>query len=166
MTLECCHSLQWLMVELFNMHCKLLFIVFVWFTGLAYSLLASLPPWYGLFTAFFPVIIYFFLGTSRHISVGKYCAYVCVHVQCFALTITSYHTFLLYLTPSLCPPLHFPSPASSSSLPLSFSSPHSLQGRSLFWASWWVQWWRGLCLTKAPQSTSLGLRGWPATSRE
>ncbi|KAJ8386683.1 hypothetical protein AAFF_G00167990 [Aldrovandia affinis] len=37
--------------------------------GLAYSLLASLPPWYGLFTAFFPVIIYFFLGTSRHISV-------------------------------------------------------------------------------------------------
>uniref|UniRef100_A0A4W5KES4 Solute carrier family 26 member 3 n=1 Tax=Hucho hucho TaxID=62062 RepID=A0A4W5KES4_9TELE len=45
--------------------------------GLAYSLLASLPPWYGLFTAFFPVIVYFFLGTSRHISVGKYCACVC-----------------------------------------------------------------------------------------
>uniref|UniRef100_A0A674E4D3 STAS domain-containing protein n=1 Tax=Salmo trutta TaxID=8032 RepID=A0A674E4D3_SALTR len=40
--------------------------------GLAYSLLASLPPWYGLFTAFFPVIIYFFLGTSRHISVGAF----------------------------------------------------------------------------------------------
>uniref|UniRef100_A0A4W5KF72 Solute carrier family 26 member 3 n=1 Tax=Hucho hucho TaxID=62062 RepID=A0A4W5KF72_9TELE len=47
--------------------------------GLAYSLLASLPPWYGLFTAFFPVIVYFFLGTSRHISVGKYCACVCVY---------------------------------------------------------------------------------------
>ncbi|XP_028811109.1 chloride anion exchanger-like [Denticeps clupeoides] len=40
--------------------------------GLAYSLLASIPPWYGLFTAFFPVIIYFFLGTSRHISVGAF----------------------------------------------------------------------------------------------
>lgn len=39
--------------------------------GLAYCLLASLPPWYGLFSAFFPVVIYFFLGTSRHISVGK-----------------------------------------------------------------------------------------------
>ncbi|GLD74964.1 chloride anion exchanger-like protein [Lates japonicus] len=37
--------------------------------GLAYCLLASLPPWYGLFSAFFPVVIYFFLGTSRHISV-------------------------------------------------------------------------------------------------
>uniref|UniRef100_A0A3Q2Y2I6 Solute carrier family 26 member 3 n=1 Tax=Hippocampus comes TaxID=109280 RepID=A0A3Q2Y2I6_HIPCM len=36
---------------------------------LAYCLLASLPPWYGLFSAFFPVVIYFFLGTSRHISV-------------------------------------------------------------------------------------------------
>ncbi|KAM4712387.1 chloride anion exchanger-like [Anableps anableps] len=40
--------------------------------GLAYCLLASLPPWYGLFAAFFPVIIYFFLGTSRHISVGPF----------------------------------------------------------------------------------------------
>ncbi|XP_048124048.1 chloride anion exchanger-like isoform X2 [Alosa alosa] len=40
--------------------------------GLAYSLLASIPAWYGLFAAFFPVIIYFFLGTSRHISVGAF----------------------------------------------------------------------------------------------
>ncbi|KAM6895430.1 chloride anion exchanger-like [Xenentodon cancila] len=40
--------------------------------GLAYCLLASLPPWYGLFSAFFPVIIYFFFGTSRHISVGPF----------------------------------------------------------------------------------------------
>ncbi|KAL6117094.1 slc26a3 [Pungitius sinensis] len=40
--------------------------------GLAYCLLASLPPWYGLFSAFFPVILYFFLGTSRHISVGPF----------------------------------------------------------------------------------------------
>ncbi|XP_023142276.2 chloride anion exchanger [Amphiprion ocellaris] len=40
--------------------------------GLAYCLLASLPVRYGLFSAFFPVIIYFFLGTSRHISVGPF----------------------------------------------------------------------------------------------
>uniref|UniRef100_A0A665UCF6 Chloride anion exchanger-like n=1 Tax=Echeneis naucrates TaxID=173247 RepID=A0A665UCF6_ECHNA len=40
--------------------------------GLAYCLLASLPAWYGLFSAFFPVIMYFFLGTSRHISVGPF----------------------------------------------------------------------------------------------
>ncbi|KAM4615562.1 chloride anion exchanger-like [Polymixia lowei] len=40
--------------------------------GLAYCLLASLPAWYGLFSAFFPVVMYFFLGTSRHISVGPF----------------------------------------------------------------------------------------------
>uniref|UniRef100_A0A8C1DTA4 Solute carrier family 26 member 3, tandem duplicate 2 n=1 Tax=Cyprinus carpio carpio TaxID=630221 RepID=A0A8C1DTA4_CYPCA len=40
--------------------------------GLAYSLLASISPWYGLYAAFFPVIMYFFLGTSRHISVGAF----------------------------------------------------------------------------------------------
>ncbi|XP_059366464.1 uncharacterized protein LOC132105398 [Carassius carassius] len=40
--------------------------------GLAYSLLASISTWYGLYAAFFPVVIYFFLGTSRHISVGAF----------------------------------------------------------------------------------------------
>ncbi|CAL8242399.1 unnamed protein product [Merluccius merluccius] len=40
--------------------------------GLAFSLLASLPPSYGLYTAFFPMLTYFFLGTSRHISVGAF----------------------------------------------------------------------------------------------
>uniref|UniRef100_UPI0037E99CEA chloride anion exchanger-like n=1 Tax=Semicossyphus pulcher TaxID=241346 RepID=UPI0037E99CEA len=40
--------------------------------GLAFSLLAGLPPSYGLYTAFFPVLTYFFLGTSRHISVGSF----------------------------------------------------------------------------------------------
>ncbi|KAK7130120.1 hypothetical protein R3I94_009034 [Phoxinus phoxinus] len=40
--------------------------------GLAFSLLASISTWYGLYAAFFPVILYFFLGTSRHISVGAF----------------------------------------------------------------------------------------------
>uniref|UniRef100_A0A668A952 Solute carrier family 26 member 3 n=1 Tax=Myripristis murdjan TaxID=586833 RepID=A0A668A952_9TELE len=40
--------------------------------GLAFSLLAQLPPSYGLYTAFFPMLTYFFLGTSRHISVGSF----------------------------------------------------------------------------------------------
>ncbi|XP_007942565.1 chloride anion exchanger [Orycteropus afer afer] len=40
--------------------------------GLAFALLVNIPPSYGLYAAFFPVIIYFFLGTSKHISVGPF----------------------------------------------------------------------------------------------
>ncbi|XP_051031064.1 chloride anion exchanger [Phodopus roborovskii] len=40
--------------------------------GLAFALLVNIPPAYGLYAAFFPVITYFFLGTSRHISVGPF----------------------------------------------------------------------------------------------
>lgn len=39
--------------------------------GIAYSFLIGIPPVYGLYTSFFPVLLYSFLGTSSHISVGK-----------------------------------------------------------------------------------------------
>ncbi len=38
--------------------------------GMAYSMLAGLPPIYGLYSVTLPLIIYAFLGTSRQLAVG------------------------------------------------------------------------------------------------
>ena len=38
--------------------------------GMAYSMLAGLPPIYGLYASTIPLIIYALLGTSRQLAVG------------------------------------------------------------------------------------------------
>uniref|UniRef100_A0A2K5NT01 Solute carrier family 26 member 3 n=1 Tax=Cercocebus atys TaxID=9531 RepID=A0A2K5NT01_CERAT len=40
--------------------------------GLAFALLVTIPPGYGLYAAFFSTIIYLFFGTSKHISAGPF----------------------------------------------------------------------------------------------
>ncbi|XP_069765582.1 pendrin-like isoform X2 [Narcine bancroftii] len=40
--------------------------------GLAFALLAEVPVGYGLYSAFFPILPYFFLGTSKHLAVGPF----------------------------------------------------------------------------------------------
>lgn len=40
--------------------------------GMAYGLLGNLPPVVGIYMAFFPVLVYFLFGTSRHVSMGNY----------------------------------------------------------------------------------------------
>lgn len=38
--------------------------------GMAYAMIAGLPPVYGLYAALVPVLVYTFLGTSRQIAIG------------------------------------------------------------------------------------------------
>lgn len=45
--------------------------------GMAYALLASVPPICGMYMAFFPVLVYAFFGTSKHCSMGTF-AVVCL----------------------------------------------------------------------------------------
>ena len=39
---------------------------------MGYCLIANVPPVYGLYSSFFPALMYSFLGTSRHSSVGPF----------------------------------------------------------------------------------------------
>lgn len=51
--------------------CGLTVAVFQIPQSMGYCLIAHVPPIYGLYSSFFPCMVYTVLGTSRHAAVGK-----------------------------------------------------------------------------------------------
>lgn len=65
---------------------------------MAYAMLSSLPPICGLYISFFGPLVYFFLGTSKHVSMGKtHCLKCITRLLKFAYFIFSYFKIILEL---------------------------------------------------------------------
>ncbi|KAM4676061.1 pendrin-like [Discoglossus pictus] len=62
--------------------------------GLALALLTYVPVGYGLYTAFFPILTYFFLGTSKHLSIAPF-AVTCSMVGTVVLSMAPDDKFII-----------------------------------------------------------------------
>jgi len=61
-------NLSWIFSDIFaGLTCGVMLIP----QGMAYSLIAGLPPIYGLYTSFIPVLVYGLLGSCRQLAVRK-----------------------------------------------------------------------------------------------
>ena len=49
---------------------------------MAYGMLTSLPAIYGLYTSLVPVLVYFFMGSSRYLNIGNWFNYKHQNVDC------------------------------------------------------------------------------------
>ncbi|KAL2740604.1 prestin-like isoform X1, partial [Vespula squamosa] len=61
--------------------------------GMAYAILGNVPSIIGIYMAFFPVLIYFLFGTSRHNSMGTF-AVVCMMTGKVVVTYSSSENIL------------------------------------------------------------------------
>jgi len=70
--------------------------------GMAYAMIAGLPPVYGLYASLLPLVLYTFMGTSRQLAIGPVAMdslLVAAGIGALALTnVTTYITMVIFLS--------------------------------------------------------------------
>ncbi|ODN04049.1 Prestin [Orchesella cincta] len=66
--------------------------------GMAYAMLSNVEPIVGLYMAFYPVIMYSILGTSRHVSMGTFAVVCLMSGKVASERVTHYSTVPVVLT--------------------------------------------------------------------
>lgn len=93
---------------------KMVLITLVFFTGLAFAVLSSVHPVFGLYGSLFPALVYAIFGMGRHVATGNNACFCfsCRDLRSDQLLLVTFLTLLLK-TQQILRPRHLTSCASA-----------------------------------------------------